>query len=104
MNKRKAGGVTSLHVSTKNRREIKLKGKLNISLKMDRKANKEKKPRFGSSNEDSSPEKNCGWWDESSSSLMSGDCTVDSTTSTTDDILTCSCPHLTDFMSVISLP
>lgn len=33
---------------------------------------------------------------------MSGDCTA--TDSTTGDILTCTCLHLTDFMSVINLP
>jgi len=88
VNKRKAGGVTSLHVSS-NRTEIKLKGKLSISLKtFDNSARKK----------DNRSEMNCGWWNESSQRLMSGDCTV---TDSTGDILTCSCPHLTDFMTVV---
>lgn len=85
MNKLKAGGVTSIYVSS-NRSEIKLKGQLSISLSKNPSTNKDKMA--------------CGWWNESSKTVMSADCTV--TDDSKADVLTCTCSHLTDFMSLFT--
>jgi len=86
VNKLKAGGVTSIYVSSK-RTEIKLKGQLSISLSKNQPTDK-----------DSSM--TCGWWNESSKTVMSADCTV--TDDSKADVLTCTCSHLTDFMSLFT--
>lgn len=86
MHKLKAGGVTSIYVSS-NRSEIKLKGQLSISLSKNQPTNKDNSM-------------TCGWWNESSKTVMSTDCTVSDDSKA--DVLTCTCSHLTDFMSLFS--
>lgn len=88
VNKLKAGGVTSIHLSS-NRSEIKLKGQLSISVKV-----------YPSKKKDIS-QLNCGQWDETTKSLVSDECTATNLNGEM-GVLTCSSSHLTDFMSVIN--
>lgn len=41
----------------------------------------------------------CGWWDTKNNKLVTDDCELVAT-NLEDGILSCRCPHLTDFMSI----